>query len=737
MSDKIINNQTTKKERQKIRMPKPVKVPTVIQMESVECGAASLAMILAYYGKYVTLEELRVDCGVSRDGSKASNMLKAARSYGLDAKGFRKEPKDLETMKCPVIIHWNFNHFVVLEGFKKDKVYLRDPGSGERIVTKEEFDQSFTGIVMTFSPSADFKKSGKKPSIVKALLSRMKGNEIALLFATLVGLALVIPGLVLPVFMKVFLDKIIMAKSANWLMPLIIGMGITAIIRGILTWLQGNFLLKFQNKISLASSGKFLWHILRLPMQFFTQRSAGDINSRMSSNDTVAGVLSGKLATTALSAVMIVFYFILMLQYDVLLTLFGVFIAVFNVLYLGFVAKTRVDKNKKLQQDAGKMIGTSMGGLQIIETLKATGSEADFFSRWSGYYAKVLNAKQEMGVINSYMMTVPGFVSTAINVIILVVGGLRIMNGTMTVGALVAFQSLMQSFLAPVGTLMDMGSTIQELKGDIDRLDDILKHPQDPSLNVVVSDTNEFRNQKQKLDGYVEIKDLKFGYSILEPPLIENFNLSLKPGFRVALVGSSGSGKSTIAKLISGLYKPWSGDITFDGAKMENIPREVLNNSLSVVNQEISMFGDTIKNNITLWDDIALDADIVQASKDAFIHDDITARVGGYENMLDEGGVNFSGGQRQRLEIARALINNPSILILDEATSALDPNTEQQIDENIRRRGCTCIIVAHRLSTIRDCDEIIVLDKGKIVQRGTHDQLKSVDGHYQTLISLQ
>ncbi|MDD2443083.1 MAG: NHLP family bacteriocin export ABC transporter peptidase/permease/ATPase subunit [Desulfotomaculaceae bacterium] len=710
-------------------------VPTVLQMEAVECGVASLAMVLAYWGRYVSLEELRLACGVSRDGSKASNVLRAARKYGLEAKGYRREPDALKQMELPLIIHWNFNHFLVLEGFKKGKVFLNDPAVGPRTVSEEEFDNSFTGVVMAFRPGPDFSKGGEKPSIVTALKKRLKGSEIALTYVILVGVALVVPGLLIPAFSKIFVDDILLAGKQDWLIPLMLGMGLTALLRGILTWIQKYYLLKLQTKIALTTSGQFMWHVLRLPVVFFSQRYAGDISSRMQSNDKVAMLLSGQLATNALNLLMIVFYFILMVQYSLLLSLLGTVVAAVNMLYLRYVSKKRVDLNRKLQQDRGKIIGTAMAGLQIIETLKATGSESDFFAKWAGYQAKALNAEQEIGVTNQYLSAIPVFLVALTNTVVLVMGGLIILNGGMTIGGLVAFQSLMASFMAPVIGLVGLGVQMQEMHADMNRLDDVLKYPVDDLAQAGIDEECQVELHK-KLEGHVELRNVCFGYSPLEPSLIENFNLLLKPGQRVALVGGSGCGKSTVAKIITGLYQPWSGEISFDGRARQSIPRVVITGSLAMVDQDISMFQGTIRDNITLWDETISEIDLIRAAKDACIHDDIAARPGGYDSVLDEEGSNFSGGQRQRLEIARTLAGNPSILVMDEATSALDPLTEKMVDENIRRRGCTCVIIAHRLSTIRDCDEIIVLERGKIVQRGRHEELMEMGGFYTELISI-
>lgn len=712
-----------------------VKVPTVLQMEAVECGAASLAMILAWHGRYAPLEELRISCGVSRDGSKASNIIKAARQYGLSAKGMRMDVEAVKNIEYPAIIHWNFNHFLVLEGYGKGVFYLRDPASGPRKVKEEEFGGSFTGVVMLFQKGEDFKSGGSKPDVFSALLKRLEGKENALAFTALTALLLVVPGLILPVFSKIFVDDILIRGRKDWMTSLILAMAGTALVRGVITWIQSFSLLKLKSKISLQSSGKFLWHVLRLPTEFFSQRYAGDISSRMASNDKVAEMLTGRLAKAFLNMLFILLYFVFMLQYSVPLTAICVFFSATNILLLRYSADIRTDAGKKAIQEGGKMMGTSMAGLQNIETLKATAQESDFFSKWSGQQAKMMASIQDGSVIGIFLSSLPQGADKLAVSMILAVGGLLIMQGKMTIGDFIAFQSLMAGFSAPVQEMMTLAGDIQTLEGDMNRLDDVMKYKKDTVFDREEENAPAGFEGRNKLEGGVELRNISFGYSPLEPPLIENFSLKLRPGCRVALVGGSGSGKSTIANVIAGLNKPWTGEILFDGVPVDKIPRTVINNSLAVVNQEVSMFSGTLQENLTLWDDSIPEKDIISAAKDSCIHDDITARPGGYAHVVEEGGVNFSGGQRQRMEIARALVNKPTILIMDEATSALDPKVEKDVDDNIRRRGCTCIIVAHRLSTIRDCDEIIVLDRGKIVQRGTHDEMLNVaDGPYAKLI---
>ena len=708
------------------------KTPTVLQMEAVECGAASLCMILGYHGRIVPLEECRAECGVSRDGSKANNVLKAARKYGLDAKGFKYELEDLYGVEYPCILFWNANHFVVLEGFRKGKAYLNDPGQGPRVVAMEELDACFSGVVLTFKKGPDFKPGGEKPSLGAALRRRLVGSEAALMFVLLCGLFLVVPGLVIPTFSRIFVDEFLVAGRASIVKPLLLGMGVTLVLQAILTWLQQYFLLRLETKLALQTSSKFFNHILRLPVGYFAQRFAGEIGSRVAINDKVASVVSGKLATTAIDCFLVVFYAALMARYSVGLTLTVIGVALLNVVAIKVVARVRIDASRRLMADKGKLQGTAMNGLKMIETLKATGGEAEFFSRWAGYQAKTLRAEQHLRTLSDMTAVVPTIVGTLVTATVLLMGGLRVMNGELTVGLLVAYQALTGGFTKPLNSFVNFGSTLQELEADLNRLDDVLRYPQD--LLYSQKDEADSGDRRLKLSGRIELKDVTFGYSPLEKPLIENFNLSIQPGQRIALVGGSGSGKSTAAKLISGLYRPWSGEVLFDGVPRDQLPRRLLSNSIGMVDQEIFLFGGSIRENVTMWDGTIAAGRVTEAARDAAVAEVIEQREGGYNGWVEEGGGNFSGGQRQRLEIARSMVGNPTILILDEATSALDPATEAIVDDALRRRGCTCIIIAHRLSTIRDCDEIVVLQRGKIVQRGTHEEMKDIEGAYAELI---
>ncbi len=720
------------------------RTPTLLQMEAVECGAAALGIILGYYGRIVPLSLLRQDCGISRDGSKASNILNAARSYGLKAKGFKIDLEALQELQCPYIVFWNFNHYLVVEGFGGERVYLNDPAAGVRTVSVQEFSDAYTGVVLVLEPGPGFKKGGRKPSTFLALWQRLQRSGGALAYSVLAGFLLVIPGLAIPAFSQVFVDNVLIEGRDDWLRPLILGIVLVAGVMGFLTLLQLQSLRHMKIKLSVGMSSQFLWHILRLPVSFYDQRFAGEISNRVHLNDKLADILSGKLATTVIAAVTVIFYAAVMLQYDGVLTSIGIAFVAVNLLALQWVRRWRVDANMRLQQDEGKVTGVSISGLQSMETLKASGLESDFFSRWAGYYAKSINAKQEMDVTNQTLGVLPSFLSTLSSMLLLVVGGLRVIDGYLTIGMLVAFESLMQAFLQPVNDLVTLGSDLQEVEGDLNRLDDVLRNPIDSQLEQEAKGKGHraWGNAQfpipnaplPKLRGYVELRNVTFGYNRVAPPLIENFNLSLKPGQRVALVGGSGSGKSTVAKLVCGLYEPWEGDICFDAQLRGQISRQVLANSIALVEQDIFLFAGSVKDNLTLWDTTVPDNYLVRACQDAAIHDVVLSMPRGYNTHLLEGATNLSGGQRQRLEIGRALVNNPAILVMDEATSALDTETEKIIDRKLRQRGCTCIIVAHRLSTIRDCDEIIVLERGKVVQRGTHEELKQVEGAYLQLI---
>lgn len=715
-------------------LPARVMTPTLLQMEAVECGAAALGIIMRYYDLWRPLEQLRMECGVTRDGSKASNLLKAARRFGMEANGIRCELNALLKTEPPVILYWNFNHFLVYEGVSQGKVHLNDPATGPRRITIEELEASFTGVVLKISRGPAFVPGGEKPSLITALRRRISGFEIGLSFAFLTGLLLIIPNIVNPAFTRVFIDQYLIGDKTNILRPLVSCMAVSIGFMILLLWLQRHFLLRLETKLALTTSAKFFTHVVKLPMEFYSQRYAGEIGSRVLINDKVAKVLSDKLVTTGLDLMALLFFALVMIQYDLWLTLICVTFAFLNLIAIKAVQRPRTDASFRLLQERGKMTGTSMNGVQMIETLKATGGEDEFFGRWSGYQAKTIRAEQDMDLYGQTLSAVPPLTKGLITATILGFGGWRVMDGHLTVGLLVAFQSLMDGFTKPITSFVTFGNALQETGSDLNRLDDVLRYETDPIYASDRTVSPEFK-ATTKLTGLLEVRNLTFGFNPLGAPLIENLSFTVRPGQRVALVGGSGSGKSTVSKLVAGLFKPWSGEILFDGVPRTQIPRRLLHNSIGMVDQDIFMFEGTIRDNLTMWNPTVLDSHITLACKDSAIAEDVASRQGGLSSTVAEGGVNFSGGQRQRLEIARALVNSPSFLILDEATSALDPTTEEVIDRNLRRRGCSCLIVAHRLSTIRDCDEIIVLEYGRVVERGTHESMKNAGGPYSRLIS--
>ena len=711
---------------------KYVKVPQIMQMEALECGAAALAMVLAYYGKWIPLEQVRSDCGISRDGSNAKNIIIAARAYGLEASGLRLEVEQLAGVPLPLIIHWNFNHFVVFDGFSKGKAVLNDPARGVVQVSMEEFSRSFTGIALQFKPTEAFEKGGKPRSVLAFARSRMEGMLRPFIFIVLTGLIMALTGIISPVFSRIFVDRILTGAQTDWLYPLLGAMVAVAALQFTVGILQNVYLLKIEGKFAVTANAGFLWHVLRLPMVFFTQRMAGDIASRQRSNQNIASTLLSMLAPQVLNMAMLVFYLLIMLRYNVILTMVGVAAVLINLYTANVISKKRIAITRVQARDESKLTGATLTGIDMIETLKAAGAESGFFQTWSGYQASANKAAVRFARTNQYLGVVPSAMQKLSEITVLGFGVYLIMQGQFTVGMLLAFQGFLSAFMRPVNAVLEAGQGIQEMRTAMERIEDVLKYPADihwesPSLDV----------EYKKIKGHLVMKDVTFGYSPLAPPLITGFELELKPGASVAFVGPSGCGKSTLAKLISGLYKPWSGEISFDGIPLDEIPRPVLTGSLAVVDQDITVFGDTISNNIKMWDESIEDFEMILAAKDAQIHEDVMARQDGYQYHMMEDGKDFSGGQRQRFEIARLLAQDPTVIILDEATSALDAKTENEVVKAIRNRDITCVFIAHRLSTIRDCDEIIVMDKGRVVERGRHEDLIKQNGLYSRLVTTQ
>ncbi len=713
------------------------KTPFIMQMEAVECGAAALAMVLGYYGRFVQLAQLRLDCGVSRDGSKASNVLKAARIYGLKAKGFSKGLETLKTVPLPCIVFWEFNHFVVVEGFTEKTVFLNDPAIGHRTMTWAEFGEGFTGVVLCFEPGEDFVKGGSLPNPIPALWARTKGSRRALLFATLCGLIGVVPGIVQASFTRIVIDAVIVEMRFDWLRPLLMLMVALTLYKVILDVLSASFFRRLEMGLSAKLNAEFYQHLMRLPYQFYCQRYVGEVVDRAGVNDMIVGLLAGKLTSTIIGLFSMILFGAVLFTYSVELTLIGLCSTLLNFGFVQMVAQRRLEANLRIAKQGGKVQAATIAGISSIDSLKASGLENSFYETWAGFYAASANSKLDLALESRYFSVLPTLTQSVITNVTLLLGGFRVMNGDMTLGTLMAFNTLMGNFLQPVTSLLGLATELQMIRGNLTRLDDVMAFPQHPGLahQAPAAPGEAPTDPKVRLVGEIECRGLKYGYSPLDKPLVDGFGLKVEPGQRVALVGASGSGKSTVAKILAGLIEPWEGEILLDGKPRREVPRDMLVHSVALVEQDFTLFPGTVRDNLTLWDATVPDEWLIEACRDACILDDVMALPGGLNASLLEKGSNLSGGQRQRLEIARSLVRNPSVLVMDEGTSALDAATEAVVMENVRRRGCTVLVVAHRLSTVRDCHQILVLQKGVVVEQGTHKDLWEAKGIYARLVT--
>lgn len=706
-------------------------LPIVLQMTTTQCGAACLTMVLNYYGRAVSLAELADQMDVGRDGTTALAIAQAARQHGLQVHAYTGEPAMFAELPLPVILHWNFSHFVVLEQWSAAGAVIVDPASGRRPVAPAEFDRSFTGVFLTLTPGATFtrRRATRKAALWRQQLSRLliqSGAWRTGLRALVATVALQGVAVTFPLLTKLIVDRVVPQQQLGLLPLLSAGIGMVVLMQLIIGFVRQSVLIRLQAEVDTGLMAGFLEHLLALPYRFYQQRTSGDLLMRLSSNSVMRELLTTQTISAVMDGVLVVTFLVILLYQAPTFGLLAVGIGLCQVLLL-LASTSRMhdlaQRHLATQAETQAYLVEALAGINLV---KATGAEMPVMQRWSDLHHKGLAVTLEKQRLAALVDTLLRSLQIAAPLVLLLIGAQQVMAGTLTLGAMLALNSMALGFLAPLDTLVASGQQFQSVGAHLARLADVLEaEPEENGMLAV------------ELQGEIDLHGVSFRYDRHSAPVLQDISLQIEPGQKVAIVGHSGSGKSTLARLLLGLHQPTSGQICYDGVPLLALDRQALRQQIGVVLQEVFLFSGSIRQNLAFGQhDLPLEA-LLEATRLACIDRDIAHMPMDFETMVAEGGAGLSGGQRQRLALARALVRKPAILLLDEATSHLDTTTEAQIEANLRQIGCTQIVIAHRLSTVRQADLIVVMDKGRIVEQGTHDELVAKGGVYAGMVAVE
>lgn len=716
-------------------------MPAVMQLVAAECGAASLASILAHHGSHRPLAQVRETVGVDRDGANALRLVKAAQWHGLEAEGLEVEVSALPRIELPAIIHWGADHFVVLEGWDRTGWRIMDPAVGHRRVQHAEFLDHFSGVVIAMRPGAAFARNAPPSHVAELLHAWLAGSWPLVLVMAIGGTLLTLPALAVPGLMATFVDAVLAGGDTSWLVPMTVIAAALLTLQGALVWIAGGAGVALQERISTQRTEVMVRHAFRLPLAFFSQRFDGDVADRIAAVDGIADLLAERAVPAAVQMATLLALVAATALISPLFAAVAIAGALMTLASLTLVARAREDRAHVLQLQQGLQQGALASGLQSIATLKAAGREADFVARMMGLSARVSVSRQQAGVLASLADAVPAWVQvTVVFTLTLTYGGWCVMRGTMSLGEMLAAQALLVAIMGPVGELADLLRQLQVVRADLARIDDVAQHPEDAAAGGGTAPAHQpwtgtvaGAAAGVRIEGALELRDVCVGYGRSHAPLISGLDCTVRPGERVALVGATGSGKSTVLRVAAGLVEPWTGVATIGGVPVRSLQPAVRARSVAIVSQRVSIFAATLRENLTLWDGAVPEEHMIRALEDAQLAH-LAGAGAGLDRPLHAAGANLSGGEAQRVEIARALCRNPAILLMDEATSALDPVTERAILGALSRRGIACLMVAHRPSALRHSDRVLLLDEGRVVAQGTHEELLAQSQPYRALV---